>query len=717
MVNSTGTRRTPLHPSAWALAALLTVLVTLLVPLLWDPRHYFYGDTQAAYYGWWYHLGQQVRTGSLPLLDPHAWAAGNLVAEGQWGTFSPLVIGIGLVATVSTHVLLLATVVKIALTLVGSLGIFVLARSYGVGNPAAYVAAVAVPMGGVTQFLDLPSWVAALMIWALLPWAWWGIRRTMLAGRGHGANPLPALVMCYLLVSVGYVYGTIMLIFVLVACLVDCLVHRDGAAALRVFLIAVFSGLVALTVYLPGVLTIAVTNRGARVGGFGGKYATDPLAMFASVLPTASVPGTSLHLLPYAYALWFLPVLLWLDFAKIRATWRPLAGLFFMTVVTLLVVDGPARLGPLRWPLRLQTFLVQMLVLLCVVLVSRYAVRRPSPRRLTASLAWVSLAGIVAVVRAPSLWGGHLLSVVVVAVGLTVVWVLLRAERRRVATLAGAVAAFTVGVFVLQQAWFPLPPSPDRNMPTRLADYQSTLPTAKGDVLVVGQQYPVLVDHAAAAEDLLEGSAWYLAPHPVHNTYTTIGFHAYTERYCLRYDGSTCTGLLDVLFTTEPRTGKKRVDLLGVSTLVMVRADYPAKRLSSPPPGWHVSDTSPYTVTWVRDEPVDGAGGPVWSSPGTRVTSLPSGDRTERFRVDRVSPGGGEVVLSRIPWPGYHVDGGRLGEAVDGYLMSISVSPAEAGQTVDVHFSPPGWPWEVASWWIAVLAGAAWSARARLRRR
>src|SRR5512144_1560460 len=149
--NETGDRRLRV---LWASAALATVLVALLLPLLQDPRYYFYGDTQAAYYGWWYHLGEQLRTGSWPLLDPQAWRAGNIAAEGQGGIWSPLVIGIGLLATVTENVLVLATCVKLGLVVLGSLGVFALARSYRAPYPGAYVAAVAVPLGGMTQYLD-----------------------------------------------------------------------------------------------------------------------------------------------------------------------------------------------------------------------------------------------------------------------------------------------------------------------------------------------------------------------------------------------------------------------------------------------------------------------------------------------------------------------------------------------------------------------------------
>jgi hypothetical protein len=700
--------------AAWAVAVVLSVLAPALLLLVHDPRYFFYGDTQAAYLGWEYHLGQELRAGHWPLIDPHAWQAGNLVAEGQAGLFSPLVMAIGLLSTTVGNVLAFATAVKLALACVGATGVFALARSYRVPAPLAYVAAVAAPLGGMSQYLDLATWVAGLMIWALLPWVWWALRRTMLTG----GNPFPALALGYLLVTVGYVYGTIMLILVLCASLLDCRLARDRAAALRVLGIGVVCGLVALTVYLPGVLTAPVTIRGV---GFGltGKFGSDLFAILASVLPTAAVPGTTLHVLPYAYAVWFLPVLLWLDVGQLRRAWRPLAGLLLVTAVTLLVVIGPARVGPLRWPLRLQPFLVQGLVVLCAVVVSRYAVRRPSPRRLLGSLLWVALAGLVAVVRLPEGWPGVAVGAVVVAAGLTVLWLVARGPRPRPVlwAAAGAAVAFSLVLTVLQHGYFPEPPSPERNLPARAADYRQQLGTARGDVMVVGDVDDVIQPTPAAVADFLDGSAWYLNGHPVQNTYTTIGFQDFRDRYPYEYDGSTHPVVLDALFSTEPTTGLRRVDLLGVSTLLLVRADFTPRRLHSPPAGWRVADSTTYAVTWVRRHPVPGAGSPVWTSPGTAVSTVSTDDRGTRFRVDALPPTGGRVALSLLAWPGYGTDTGSLRAPLDGYLVNVDLPADAVGRTVGVRFSPPGWPVEVAAWWVAVAAALVWSGLALRRHR
>jgi hypothetical protein len=694
----------------WAGAAALTVLVALGLLLVGDHHYFWYGDTAAAYYGWWYHLGDLVRHDDWTTLDPHAWRAGNLAAEGQWGLWSPLTIGIGLLATVVSDLLVLTTAVKLGVAVVGVLGVYTLVRSYDASPAAAYVAAVLVPMGGMTQYLDLPSWAAGEMIWALFPWAWWGLRRTML----RGANPLPALVAGYLLVTVGYVFGTIMLVVAVVACLVDCYLARDRAAAVRVLGAGALLGLVAVTVYLPGVLTAHVTARQTGVQVFGGKFTTDPLALLAGVLPTSAVPGTTANLLPYAYLAWLLPVACWIDFRRARESWRPLGGLLVLTVVTLVTVDGISQLGPLRWPLRLAPFLVLALAVLLVVAWDRFGVRRPSARRLAWSLGWVVVATVLSLVRASSMWRAHLCALALVAGGLTLVWWLVR--RGGVARVAPAVGVVTIAVLALQHGFYPTPPSPQRHAPTALSDYHSQAGGAVGDVMVVGAVNHMETSGPAPTHDLLLASGWFLNPHDVQNTYTAISHNAYKARYCMTYLGDTCPEAFSTLFSVEPTTGRERVDLLGVSSLVLVRADYPAQTLAHPPAGWRVAGETAYSVTWTRRTPVPGAGSVAWTSPGTSVSAVDAGTTETTFRVDGVPAAGGTVVLSLLDWPGYSTSAGTIADPVDGYLLTLHVPASAAGQTVDVGFRPPGWLAEVGAWLLALVTGSVWSVVAVLRR-
>jgi hypothetical protein len=183
------------------------------------------------------------------------------------------------------------------------------------------------------------------------------------------------------------------------------------------------------------------------------------------------------------------------------------------------------------------------------------------------------------------------------------------------------------------------------------------------------------------------------------------------------YQGNSCPGLLDTLFSTEPTTGEQRVDLLGVSSLLLLRRDFAPIRLDHPPPGWQIADRTRFAVLWTRRTPVPGAGGVVWTSPGTSVSAVYSADDGTSFRVDDVPADGGTVVLSLLDWPGYSTDVGNLTEPVDRYLVTVHLPASALGEKVNVVYRPPGWTAEVASWVLALVGGVGWSIFSAVRRR
>lgn len=707
-------RWVPASSVVWAVAVVVTLIAAGLIPLIADSRYYFHGDTQSAYLGWWYHLGEQVRAGNWPLLDVQSWRAGNLVAEGQWGLFSPLTITIGVGATLVSDLVLFVTVVKIALLAFAGVGVFLLTRSYGVPPAAAYVAGVAASLGGGSQYMEWPSWVNGQMITALLPWAWWAMRRTM----RQGSNPWPVLLTSYLIVTVGYVYGTLYLAVVFLACLVEAWVSRDRAAAMKVVFVGVCTGLVAIAVYLPGLLTSPVTIRDQWDVVSDSWFQVELSGLVASLLPSVLTPTGSPvgdHL-PMQYIAWFLPLLAWVDPSRVRRELSGAAGLVSVVVLLSVWVLGPNRVGPIRWHGRVMPILVLATVVLAVVIFTKTVQRRPSARRLLLSLGWTLGAAYLVTARSWQFRNVHLVSMLLVMLGIVVVWALIR-EGQRVSTrkslLRGMAAAFVgcwcLALMLVQHHYFPQPYAKDRNMPAAAADYRVQLPEAGGDAMLVGDPDAAAVRDPSVSEDLLIAASWYLNPKPVQSTYTTISFRAFSARFCVGYNGSTCPRAIQELLEREPTTGERWIDLLSVSTLVIFRDSFPADAVASPPPGWREVESTEWIVTWVRDVPRPTAGGVVWSSPGVEVTETHMDDRTLRFRVGEVPDGGGTVVLSRLAWPGYRVDGARLAGPVADQLVTVRVDAESSGQEVRVRYSPPGWMFELFCWFAAVGLGLLWT--------
>jgi len=687
----TGSATTNRSARLWVLATALTSGVIGMLPLLWERRYFFHGDTQVAYSGWWYHLGDQVLKGHLPLLNPRAWESGNYIGEGQWGLFSPLTILVGVALRLSPNAVAVITLLKLGLIVVGAVGTYFLLRSFRLSPAAAYAGGILVGLGGQSVTFDWPSWLTGQMATALLPWAWWLTRRAM-----RGRNPLPALLACYLVVSVGYVYAAMYLAVVMIVCLVDAGVARDRAALLRVLGIGLFSALIVAIVYLPGIRTAPVTVRAGWDIRSDGRFPVGVSDIFTSMLPTNN----------YRYLLWCSPLLLWIDAGRARLALRDLRGTAVGAAILFAWVLGPNKIGPLRWPSRVQPALMVVLVVLLVVVAAR-SLRAPSRARLLAGLGWLAAATWIAVSRDWPNRNNTLLAALVVGAAIVLVaWTL----RRGPSLAAAAIGVGTLAAFLVQHSVTPDVGAVDRHSPAAASGYEKQLKGARGEVLVIGNYGVAAVNHPHLSRQLLVGSTWYRNPAQVQNGYSTIRFKAYEDRFCMTYNGLTCPSMLKEVLAVEPTTGRPWADLLSISTLVMYRPQFKGGELDRPPAGWTITRQTSSTVMWVRDHPLPGAGGVAWASAGVRVHQLGNGDRTVRFRVDGVPAGGGDVVLSRLAWPGYTVSGASLAKPTEDMLVTVHVDAAAAGHTVTVSWSPPGWTSEVAAWWLAVVGGLAWSA-------
>src|SRR5690606_29407290 len=118
----------------------------------------------------------------------------------------------------------------------------------------------------------------------------------------------------------------------------------------------VFSGLLTVAVYLPGLLTGGVTTR-TGVGVYNDEF----LNMDLSDLVTAALPNAlstvhgwwgQISPAPIQYLGWFLPLLIVLV-PRTRAGWRQIAVPLVILLVTMGMALGPSNMGPLRWPIRM----------------------------------------------------------------------------------------------------------------------------------------------------------------------------------------------------------------------------------------------------------------------------------------------------------------------------------------------------------------------------
>lgn len=694
----------------WLAAALATVVMAWVVVLIQDPRHFFSGDTEQAYYGWWYTVGEALRHGHLALLDPSQLQYGNHAVDGQLGLYNPLIALIGLGSTVAPRLVVYATAVKFLVAVGGVVGCYGLVRSYRLAAPLAAAASVAVALCGFTFSLSEARWFDGQLGVALLPWAWWAIRRMI-----RGRSPFPALVFCYLIVTVGYVFPTLYLGAVVVVCLIEAALQFGRRAVLRVVLVGLFCALTAILVYLPGLKTASFTVRSGT-----GIVWNGPDRLHWWQLPLLYQPaGTtdpglfnSQTWAPVEYVVWWLPLLFLVEWRTVRARWRELVPLAVGAVVWPLWSIGPGQVGPLRWPARSFEALTLMVTVFVIVSVARGITRPPSRRRIAVVAAFVVISELAVLMWHHEHPWPQLITGAAVLLGLVVAAVSVRDHRR----LASVLLAGSL-LFGVLTAAFAHSTAPSFAMPSAKAAYGQVIsPSARGSILQIdGTNRPTYTPRRA--QHLLRGSLWALTGASVVNGYTTVEPQALYQKFGNRFNGSFRPGALSQLLRRDPTTGRRYVDLFGISTIILERG---GMRWRTPPAGWHLADRNPVALTWVRDHPSAPAGGVSWASPGTSVQTVAEGPLGVTLRVTGVPAGGGSVVLSRIAYPGYTVSGpasADLAAPLNGYLLRVSIPANATGRTVTVTYRPPGWHVELASAGLGAALAVVWSGLWLARRR
>lgn len=715
-----GNEHVPVSRWTGVVLASASVLVTMIIALARlgvEPRFYYADDTQLGSIGIWHELGTMALGGGLRILDPHAWQGGNYFAEGQWGLLNPLVwlIGIGSLAT--DQVLVYVTIVKVLVLGAFALGVYLLARSFGASSWWAAAAGIMAPAAGFTTYMDAPSWVSGLFNITAFAYVWWGLRRLEL-----GRSPLPYLVATYLLITFGYVFGVIMLVALLVVTLAVALLQRRWRWAAQVGAASLFGALLTLTIYLPGILTAPVTDRGTTAilqAWFLSADLTD-LAGLAS--PTASMSvgawwGPATHA-PMMYLSWALPLIV-LAWPGLRAARRQLLVPLLFAAVAAFLILGPSHVGPLRWPVRFLPYLAVAAAVVWAVALTRAYPASASTKRLwwmlgvTLGLAWLAWT------QSPTAL--LLVATTVVILCAQVVLYLIAVVRKpalgesaRSTVAASVVVLATVAMLVPQLYEYRSTPLGTFAVPNETGPMTAILDDGVDDGLVIGDAYAGIFE-PATFEERLVANLWYYSPTSVSNVYTVLPYTAFAEDLCIDLRGATCPEAAATLSEVDDTTGMTVSELLGVNTVVAIRSSYP----DGPPDlgaGWTRAPGGATVWTYVRDRQVGAAGGLAWTGGGTSATVLSQTNESVRLRIDEVGDDT-RLVFRRLDYPGYSVQGASVTEPLRGYLLTVDVAGASRGDEVTVTFRPPGWGLELAALALVLAGLVAWPVAHEVRRR
>lgn len=688
------------QPRAAWVWPLLVVVVTAgytAIPFVITSWFYQRGDTAAQFAPTWWHFGQMVREGQWPLwLDPQSWAGGNYVAEALFGTYNPLNVLVWVGVSMGPDLAVSTYVVKATVMVLLALGTYLLAREYdAVPAPAAAVA-IALPFSGFTLFWDAGSWPSGLMAFAYAPWVWLTFRRAL---RGVG-SPFWAFLAGLLAVLNGNPYGTLAVITVGAALVVEGLALRAWGGVVRLALVGLAVAAFLPLVYLPLLESsdLAIRTAGALFENSGKLRPTaGDLLAASSPLHTPPIKAiTGPMMVPATFLAWFvLPLLPWLRYDVVRRRARELVGLGLVSVIYLALTLGPSKLWLFRWPIRvIEYFYLGVMVVFAVLLSQGLARSTMRPRLVGTGLIVLTL-GWLTWSQDPSALRRAVIGTAVVA-ALTVVALAAHLVVRRTALVSlvaiggvGAVLALQVGVFgenASSRVW---------HVPSDVSALQQTFADREGRVMQFADLKPLQKKGRIGRlerqwDTYLPGSMYHPAGVEAVNSYTGMGFVPFTRNFCMEYDGLTQACGYRNLWKVGGSGQPALADLMKLDTVVVQPS---LAEGVTPAEGWTEESADDDVIVLRHDGEQPWAGSELsWASEGIEVAGASSrSDLHETVDVTSADEGG-ELVFSMLAWPGWSAD-------LDGKPLSVTRSeiglltvtlPAGASGTVDLTYRPPG---------------------------
>ena len=736
---------------------LLAQLGFLAVLRVLSPRFFYVDDQQAQYLPMFSWMGRHLSGGRPPLLSPEQGAAGNFVADAQYGVYDPLHWGlswaVGQAGNLNDAAWLLGGLPVVLL----GLGLLTVLRSYRCPPGLAIAAAVGVASTGFFLWLGTAWWP---LMWstAWLPWLWYG-----LATRGrHGV--LVTGLAAYALAASGYPYH-LPVAAVLVAGQLAERWLAGGVPALRArdTLARCAAGLAGGLAAAPGLLSAAqmlpFTTRDFPVTAAGNP------ADFVPNLIDVLLGGATLNANVSGYwsgNLTWAPLAATAVFAVPAAAlvaWRQVVArpgvptALLLWGASVVATQLPTYVGPFRQPWR---YLADVGVFLPVLVALGLAYGLTLTRRriaLAASLAALQLA--LAGLRSPRQAVWHLLAflLAVAAVGCIVRARQAGADRRLQRLCAAGLVLATLGAALLSERaatalntryevenGFAITGEPSRDLFIR-ASWPSTVQEFRDNALdgtaPDGADLTVMTygelrrPEGGWGTGVLGGDADLLADVQPGFGYVAVGHDRWSVRSCIgRYgDYHPAADCAQRLLDTVPGTDRTWLDAMASDTVLLdLRAPIAIRAELASSPDWETTGrVGPYR-RYLRADPRPGR---VAATRGAVTDVRATGPETrlayggEPFDSYAVSTGaeGGDLVLRVPSWPGLEATvAGRPVEVtdVDGTLTAVPLPGGLQDAPVTVSFTPRGEPLLVPALLlggvVVVVATAAASPLRRARR-
>jgi len=622
----------------------------------------------------------------------HSWFLSLITGEVQFGVFNPVSRLRDYIAASGDDLARQAMLIALLYLLIASLGSYVAARALRLSPSLAVAAAAFCTFNVHLLYWDAGSWTPALIGFSWFTWfvaALWWTRRNI---RFAVFIPIAG----YLLVSAGWPHAMIAAGVVAVGVGLEQLITKQWKLidALTYTTACVATALLTAPVWLTTKVFADWAARAPR-GLFNDGFLThqlDSLVLSFSPFVQPYIDGFSAQgfmFEPITYIAWFLPLFAYW-FITTSSVRKAVRGDLAIAVIVSIGMLGPSILGPTRWPFRFQPFAAFLVVMVALRGLQSASNISDNPSRFINVWKWIApIIWLATTALRPRLIPMLLTAALFVAIPMAHALFLKRGLRVLAPIMVFSVV-LTTGYLVMSS---PSPAMPgDRNSPSsrsviknqykvlaghRVVALQSNLAGAMTVERKRGRFRLVPNDpNAVTAADMADGN---IILSTNLDTEFVTGYSAMPPRALESElgitvnEGSSVFGwatdkTAPALFSTEPTTGKKLYEIMGVTAIMVQHGDQQTWFNSANDGVWTATHNQPKWTLYTRG-----------------LTKRPDITYTASTST------GTQVVLARPVTPGMQITvGGQTASftTVAGALPLVSIPAGMAGDPVVTYLLP-----------------------------
>lgn len=691
-------------PASCLLAVWLALFLFTLEFL--TPGFYYYDDVRHYFLPHIIDIGSRLNNGELPWITHRSWFSGNYLGDGLLSLFNPLNLALYALSARFSEASNAAFFLAATYLYLITLGVYRLARSYGLDRNYAILSALVYCTSAYQMYWNAASWWNALVGTCWMIWTWLSWRKIIHERRGY----FLAFGSTFFLLVSGWPHGVFMAAvivvieigfswnsFTLPTAAGGLWQHTNWLRLAQIALLAFCAVAASLMANFPAYLHAAESERSgwgiAQGPTWVGSLDFLIAAGWPSYLSSAPTFFGNQATLPFYYLAWFVPpTLLMLFYPSIwKTVGRKVAPLLVIAATATLLTLGPEQWFVIRWPLRFLTYAHLPLTLAACI-----ALRKIDFSARAAQRVWnlyALLGGVVSTLVSPGSWRLNIMFT-----GLLIL-TLIFFRQHSLQTSARAVwvtASCAVIMLLFHQTWprndnvgdWPVPSTPistasrPTNMNSRVILIRSAQPCEEGSCLLASGNIGMWEEGRAL------------------NGYTPVGGRFFHRKLGFNQWSWSSPRFITTYFEKDPVSGKPLYELMRLNEFRIAGKQLLDRFEQVADDDWkRIELAKDKAIYHLKTDWDQNPGSLSWISPGLIVEEVEApAPQEEVIRVLKYEgTQDSRLVFARAWYPGYeaYLDGIPLKvEKHVGILVSVVIPTRQTG-TVTLHYRPAGWRWTI----------------------